>query len=42
MTYQEWMELGYSEEQSKDLVRSEKEEQQYERYAHMAFYSEHL
>lgn len=42
MTYQEWMELGYNEQESKDLVKMEKEEIQYERYAHMAFYSKHL
>ena len=42
MTINEWMELGYSEEESKDLIRMEREERQYEKFAHMAFYSKHL
>ena len=42
MTITEWMELGYSQEESKGLVKLEKEERQYEKLAHMAFYSKHL
>jgi hypothetical protein len=42
MTIQEWMELGYSEEESKDLVKLEIAERQYEKFAHMVFYSKHL
>ena len=42
MTIQEWMELGYSKEVSKILVDLEESEKQYEKSAHMAFYSKHL
>jgi hypothetical protein len=42
MTITEWMELGYSKEESKDLVELERTERQYEKFAHMAFYSKHL
>jgi len=42
MTIQEWMELGYSKEVSKILVDLEESEKQYEKFAHMAFYSKHL
>ena len=42
MTIQEWMDLGYSQEESKDLIKLERAERQYEKLAHMAFYSKHL
>ena len=42
MTTNEWMELGYSQEESKNLVELEKSEREYEDHAHMAFYSKHL
>ena len=42
MTIQEWMELGYSEEESKVLEGLERSERQYEKHAHIAFYSKHL
>ena len=42
MTINEWMELGYSEEESKDLIRMEREERQYEKFAHKIFYSKYL
>tara|TARA_R110000772_G_scaffold88667_5_gene184042 strand:- start:144 stop:272 length:129 start_codon:yes stop_codon:yes gene_type:complete len=42
MTINEWMELGYSETESKDLIELEYSERQYEKHAHIAFYSKHL
>ena len=42
MTIKEWMELGYSQEESKDLMRLESYEREYEEYAHTAFYSRYL
>ena len=42
MTIQEWMELGYSQEESKDLVKLEKSYIEYEKRAHLAFYLKHL
>ena len=42
MTYQEWMELGYSEEESKVLEGLERSERQYEKFAHKIFYSKYL
>ena len=42
MTIKEWMELGYSQEESKDLIKLEKSEREYEESAHSAFYSEYL
>tara|TARA_R110002051_G_scaffold131884_1_gene205613 strand:- start:243 stop:371 length:129 start_codon:yes stop_codon:yes gene_type:complete len=42
MTYQEWMELGYTQAEAKELVIEAKLEQQYEENAHRAFYSRNL
>ncbi len=42
MTINEWMELGYSQEESKDLIKLEKSERDYEKHAHLAFYSKYL
>ena len=42
MTINEWMELGYSQEESKDLIKLEESERDYEKHAHLAFYSKHL
>ena len=42
MTINEWMELGYSKEESKDLVNLEQSEREYEQHAHMVFYSKYL
>ena len=42
MTIQEWMELGYELAEAKSLVELERSERQYEKHAHMAFYSKHL
>jgi len=42
MTINEWMELGYSQEESKDLIRLERSERAYEKHAHIAFYSKYL
>ena len=42
MTINEWMELGYSQEESKNLVELERSEREYEKHAHLAFYSKYL
>ena len=42
MTIKEWMELGYSQEESQDLIKLESAEREYEEHAHIAFYSKHL
>ena len=42
MTIQEWMELGYSQEESKDLVKLERSEREYEKHAHKAYYNQYL
>ena len=42
MTINEWMELGYSQEESKDLIKLETSEREYEEHAHIAFYSKYL
>ena len=42
MTINEWMELGYSQEESGFLKELEKSERDYEKHAHLAFYSKYL
>ena len=42
MTIQEWMELGYGLAEAKSLVELERSEREYEKHAHIAFYSKHL
>jgi hypothetical protein len=40
MTCQEWMELGYTEAEAKELMVEAEGEGQYEENAHKAFYSQ--
>ena len=42
MTINEWMELGYGLAEANSLVELERSEREYEKHAHMAFYSKHL
>ena len=42
MTIQEWQELGYNLAEAKNLVELERSEREYEKHAHVAFYSKHL
>tara|TARA_R110000737_G_scaffold168608_1_gene194894 strand:+ start:105 stop:233 length:129 start_codon:yes stop_codon:yes gene_type:complete len=42
MNLQDWMELGYSKKEAKQLVFLAAEEVQYENNAHKAFYSQNL
>ena len=42
MNVQEWMELGYSKKEAKQLVFMAAEELEYENNAHNYFYSQNL
>ena len=42
MTIQEWQDLGYGLAEAKYLMELERSERQYEKHAHLAFYSKHL
>ena len=42
MTIQEWMKLGYGLAEAKFLVELSKRDAEYEKHAHIAFYSKHL
>ncbi len=42
MTIKEWMELGYGLAEAKSLVELERSEREYEKHAHLAFYSKYL